>query len=218
MWNGVYGKNSNPFVVEFHGPGLRDPAGLHAARSRTESAADTTVMANQMRMKLPSLKLTQRSTQGKVRHRTVPRGMTSSSARSPGCADDAEKSSQTSPESPGEAGSVEKSDDGESPMLIIDDFDQDHSGPSLHSIKQKAATAAWEKNRVSMLKTFIECNSMPSNQTCITCANEAKYRCLQCASWAFFCSNCFADAHRSVNIFHVGEVWEVSYHVRANDH
>ena len=55
----------------------------------------TTVMANQMRMKLPSLKLTLRSTQGKVRHRTVPRGMTSSSARSPGCADDTEKSSQT---------------------------------------------------------------------------------------------------------------------------
>ena len=68
----------------------------------------TTVMANQMRMKLPSLKLTQRSTQGKVRHRTVPRGMTSSSARSPGCADDAEKSSQTSPESPGEAAAVLK--------------------------------------------------------------------------------------------------------------
>ena len=72
--------------------------------------------------------MTQRSTQGKVRHRTVPRGMTSSSARSPGCADDAEKSSQTSPESPGEAGSVEKSDDGESPMLIIDGFDQDQKG------------------------------------------------------------------------------------------
>ena len=91
MWNGVYGKYSNP-LVEFYGPGLCDPAGLHAARSCTESATDT-IMATQMRMKLPSLKLTQRSTQGIVRHRTVPRGMTSSSALSPGCTDDTEKSS-----------------------------------------------------------------------------------------------------------------------------
>ena len=31
-------------------------------------------------------------------------------------------------------------------MPGIDDSDQDHGGPSLHSIKQKAAAAAWEKN------------------------------------------------------------------------
>ena len=172
-------------------------------------------MATQMRMKLPSLKLTQRSTRGVVRHRTVPRGMTSCYSASPS----EETRSQTS-ESP--EASIEDSDatslvdDGESPMLNFDDCDQDLGGPSLHSIKQKAATAAWEKNRVSILKTIIECNAMPSNQTCIMCASEAKYRCLQCASWAFFCSNCFADAHRSVNIFHVGEIWEVSYPI-AND-
>ena len=75
-------------------------------------------------------------------------------------------------------------------MLNVDGYDQDLSGPSLHDIRQKAATAAWEKNRFAMLKTFIECNAMPSNQTCIMCASEAKCRCLQCASWVYFCSNC----------------------------
>ena len=39
-------------------------------------------------------------------------------------------------------------------MLNVDGYDQDLSGPSLHDIlKQKAATAAWEKNRFAMLKT-----------------------------------------------------------------
>ena len=169
-------------------------------------------MATQKRMKLPSLKLTQRSTGGVVRHRTVPRGMTNSAARTGHDLDD--ETSQASPEtvrvSVDDTADAALVEDGELPMPGIDDFDRDHSGPSLHSIKQKAAAAAWERNRISMLKTFIECNAMPYNQTCITCANEAKYRCLQCASWAFFCSNCFADAHRSVNIFHVGEIWEVS--------
>ena len=58
-------------------------------------------------------------------------------------------------------------------MLNVDGYDQGLSGPSLHDIRQKAATAAWEKNRFAMLKTFIECNAMPSNQTCIMCASEA---------------------------------------------
>ena len=166
-------------------------------------------MATQMRMKLPSLKLTQRLTQGVVRHRTVPRGMTTCSSPR----DETTSQTQECPEAASfeESGATSLEDDGESPMLNVDGYDQDLSGPSLHDIRQKAATAAWEKNRFAMLKTFIECNAMPSNQTCIMCASEAKYRCLQCASWAYFCSNCFADAHRSVNIFHVGEIWEVRY-------
>ena len=95
--------------------------------------------------------------------------------------------------------------------MLADSDHQELNEPSLHYIKQKAAVAAWEQNRLSMLKACIECNAMPNDQTCIMCPSEAEYRCLQCAPWAYFCSNCFADAHRTVNIFHVGEIWEVSH-------
>ena len=94
-------------------------------------------MATQKRMKLPSLKLTQRSG-GVVRHRTFPRGMTNSMVRTGHGLDN--ETSQASPETV--QASIEYSadaslvEDGESPMPGIDDSDRDHSGPSLHSIKQ----------------------------------------------------------------------------------
>ena len=154
-------------------------------------------------MKLPSLKLTQRSTHGPVRHHTVPRGVTgsfisdNSDSKLPECDCQSDADPLVSDDF-GEKGSS-------------DGYDQDfHGEPSLHFIEQKAAATAWEQSRLSMLKTCIECNSLPSCQKCIMCISEAKYRCLQCAPWAFFCSNCFADAHRTINIFHVGEEWEVS--------
>ena len=95
-------------------------------------------MATQMRMKLPSLKLTQRLTQGVVRHRTVPRGMTTCS--SPG--DETTSQTQECPEAASfeESGATSLEDDGESPMLNVDGYDQDLSGPSLHDIRQKAAS------------------------------------------------------------------------------
>ena len=76
-------------------------------------------------MKLPSLKLTQRSTGGVVRHRTVPRGITNSAARTGHGLND--ETSQASPETV--RASVEDSadttlvEDGESPMPGIDDSD-----------------------------------------------------------------------------------------------
>ena len=87
-------------------------------------------MATQMRMKLPSLKLTQRLTRGVVRHHTVPHGMTTCS--SPG--DETTSQTQECPEAASfeESGATSLEDDGESPMLN-DGYDQDLSGPSLNS-------------------------------------------------------------------------------------
>ena len=156
-------------------------------------------MASHMRMKLPSLKLTQRSTQGPARQRTVPRGMVSVF------------SGTKQAERDGRHSDVADHDSSESSFLgNVDSGDGDSNEPSLHFIKQKAAAAAaWEQNRVSMLRTYIECTAPTSDQKCVMCGNEAKYRCLQCAPWVHFCSTCFAEAHRKLNIFHVGEVWEV---------
>lgn len=138
-------------------------------------------------MRLPSLKLTQRSTCGAVRHRTVPRGVV-------GSMDSEECSSGSNDSAPGsDVDEVNDYDnDHDLNTMLADSDHQELNEPSLHYIKQKAAVAAWEQNRLSMLKACIECNAMPNDQT-------------------YFCSNCFADAHRTVNIFHVGEMWEVSH-------
>lgn len=158
-------------------------------------------MATHMRMKLPSFKLCQRSTHGPVRHRTVPRGMVGTSES---------RKSDNSPVSTDHAHAGCGCDEISGTEFSAGDS-HSKDQPSLHYIKQKAATNAWQQNRASMLRAHIECNAMPSHQKCITCIKGAEYRCTQCAPWAFFCSSCFADAHRSVNIFHVGEIWEVSH-------
>ena len=51
------------------------------------------------------------------------------------------------------------------------------------------------------------CNAMPTdNPFCIKCGSEAaNYCCLQCAPWAYYCH----QSHTVINLFHVGEVWEV---------
>ncbi len=82
--------------------------------------------------------------------------------------------------------------------------------PTLHEIKQKANVKGWAEIRQDMLKAAIQCCAMPLEQVCVHCTiMEAKYRCLQCSSWAYYCDECFGGIHHKSNLFHVGEVWEV---------
>lgn len=62
--------------------------------------------------------------------------------------------------------------------------------PSLHEIKEKASTAAWASIRHSLRSVAVECSGMPIGQKCIHCVADAEYRCIDCASWAFYCSQC----------------------------
>ena len=89
-----------------------------------------------------------------------------------------------------------------------DDF---QCGPivSLHTIKQKASTAAWDQVRAALQKAAIESSALPTDQGCILCANAATHRCTSCGAWAYYCTSCFIQAHSKANFFHVGEVWEV---------
>ena len=80
---------------------------------------------------------------------------------------------------------------------------------SLHAIKQRTATEAWEHVCSTMLKAVVESNTMPADQCCINCSNCAIICCVQCAPWAFYCQKCFGVAHSRINIFHTGQVWEV---------
>ena len=106
------------------------------------------IMASHMKIKLPSIKLTQRSTHEPVKHRTIPRGM-------------AETSKSSMVDSTSVMDPAVHVDDGNDP-----DYDemgtefsgsdcQDKEQPSLHYIKQKAATTAWQQNRILMLKAHI---------------------------------------------------------------
>ena len=85
----------------------------------------------------------------------------------------------------------------------------DQANTSFHAIKQKAAAAAWDQVRATLQKAAIESSALPSNQGCILCAAPASHRCTSCAAWAYYCINCFHQAHSVANFFHVGEVWEV---------
>ena len=143
-------------------------------------------MANRLKLKLPTLLVTQRSTTGEVSQRRIPRGCVQGS---PGV---------SHPSHPGP-------DDGYQPS---DEYGGDHltsdvgggmgveNLPSLHCIAQRSAVESWDKVRPHLLRAAIESSAMPPDQTCITCcANEAMYRCLQCGPRAFFCHCCFSEVH-----------------------
>ena len=72
-------------------------------------------------------------------------------------------------------------------------------------MKQKAATASLP----STVKEAVEENAMPVGQCCIYYPECATHCCSQCAPWACYCDQCFAEAHSKINLFHIGEVWEV---------
>ena len=97
------------------------------------------------------------------------------------------------------------------PEVALPHLDPTTSGPTLHEIKQKSSVESWSKIRTEMRQAVIECNGMPVNQLCIDChQNEATYRCVQCSAWTYYCAECFDKAHSSKNLFHTGEVWQVS--------
>ena len=67
-----------------------------------------------------------------------------------------------------------------------------------------------ERNSAISAKAIVESSAaMHPDQLCMLCNASAFYRCLQCALWAYYCSECFKDAHSRINLFHTGGVWEV---------
>jgi len=77
---------------------------------------------------------------------------------------------------------------------MFEGADVDMQGPSLHTIKEKAVTAVWNKVHPALLKSAEECNAMPTTQCCILCPSNAMYRCIQCAPYAYFCQSCFCQS------------------------
>lgn len=152
------------------------------------------VMAWRMRLKLPSYKVTQRIGAGVVRC-SLPRGRKDKVEA---------KVSDSIVENQKEE---EEEEDGL--VEMTSDAYQHESDVSLHAIKQKAATEAWNHVRSALLKAAVESSAMPAGQHCINCSDHATHRCLQCAPCAYYCYECFVAAHSRINFFHTGEIWEV---------
>ena len=165
-------------------------------------------MAWRMKLQFPAFKVTERCTSGHVARSIVPRGRTNPSVREEGNISGGQ-SIHTDDDS--------TRDDGSDDVPQLDslwEFSEDSSKtiaePSLHEIKQKASVQAWSNIRPTLLKVVVECCAMRCGQRCLLCDSEATYRCVQCAPWAHYCTTCFGKAHLKANIFHVGEIWEVS--------
>ena len=153
-------------------------------------------------MKLPSLGVTQRTTRRKVTNRTIRRSY----------------SIAISEEQRKENVDDEFSDGDGPDWVDFHSSEPDISGvsePSLHSIARKASSASWQQVRGSMLNACIEIHALPPGQLCIVCQKQALCRCIQCAPWAFYCCNCWKESHKKVNIFHKGEIWEVSMYYKC---
>lgn len=153
-------------------------------------------MAARLKLKLPALKVTQRSTTGETVRRDIPRGCISSIH-----SDDNSSLVETS-DNIGVQEATEGAIDDDSTYVTLDE-------PSLHKISQEASVASWNKIRPAILRAAIESSAMPPNEQCCMCTAEAEYRCLQCSSTSYFCRGCFCELHSKINLFHTGEVWEV---------
>lgn len=147
-------------------------------------------MAARLKLKLRTLKVTQRSTTGETVRREIPRGCIGIHIQDPSPV-------ETSDDPAGSGFDVE--------TTVYDDS-SDPLEPSLHRISQEAAAASWNKIRPAILRAAIENSAMP-NHSCAICPAEAECRCLQCS--AYFCQECFCDLHSKIGLFHTGEVWEV---------
>ena len=154
--------------------------------------------AKRVKFKLPSLKLSQRSTSGEQIHRIVPRGCVLASQHDTEKAMEEEDNDNVGSESGFDGGSFNDI----TPVPPANE-------PSLHEITQKASIASWSRMRLDLLRTVIESNCMPHDQYCSKCfSQQATYRCLQCGPKSYFCHNCFGEVHNTMNFFHTGEAWD----------
>ena len=160
-------------------------------------------MAFCMKLKLPKFKVNQRIGAGIATRRDLPRGRKETTFTE-------ESQGGSSISDHDHAGDIPHNESQLQQAPIVEGADA-----SLHTIKQKAVTAGWDDVRSSLLKAAVESSALPTSQCCIKCPNPATHRCIQCGALAYYCRTCFEEAHSVTNLFHVGEVWEVSCNNRT---
>ena len=137
-----------------------------------------------IKLKLPPLSVTKRSTSGKTSHHFFPRGCDSE------C----------------------NTGEGSSSVLDREELCADHNIeilpenlPSLHQVHQLRAVESWAKIRCDMLRIAIESEALPEDQTCGVCISQATHRCLQCGPKFFLCEQCYEVLHSIKLIFFMWE-------------
>ena len=162
-------------------------------------------------MKLPAFKVTQTSCSGSTVHRHIPRGQFKASTSQYTDAIDCEVQESESQHEHEESVDIESNEHvmSESNLNFPSRMDCLGQNVSLHAVKQQASACAWSQIRSVLRTAVIESSGMPKNQLCISCPEKALYRCIQCGPNSYYCYDCFGGAHKLVNIFHVGELWQV---------
>ncbi len=77
----------------------------------------------------------------------------------------------------------------------------------------KSSVEGWNEIRDLILITATERAALEKGQICSICSELASQRCQRCGPFAFFCSECFTNAHEVTNIFHLAEKWEIKINV-----
>ena len=156
-----------------------------------------------MKLRLPSLKVTQRSTSNPAVKMIVPRGRRGGA----GMAISAEEAS----EDPCGAGD-DRGNEGENAVFPV--FSDGHDGvrepsPTLHEINEASNAISWKNIRSELLRAITESFAMPVDQNCCMCCEAAACRCVQCGAAIYYCIKCFEGSHSTANVYHTPEVWNV---------
>lgn len=97
------------------------------------------------------------------------------------------------------------------PDFQLRSLSQELNEPTVHELERKANVAGWEKVRKEILNIGVGMEAMPYQQQCNICQKcSATIRCRRCGPFGYYCQSCFKDQHSKVNMFHIGETWEVN--------
>ncbi|CAI8006841.1 hypothetical protein GBAR_LOCUS4927 [Geodia barretti] len=157
-------------------------------------------MAWRMKVRLPRLKVTQRSTSSPATK--VPRGRRGGG----GVAISAEEEASEAP-----SGSEMRHDEvrDEDHAVVFSDVYHDHDvvrepSPTLHEINEAANATSWKNIRSELLRAITESFAMPLGKKCCMCSEAAACRCVQCGAAIYYCIKCFEGSHSTANILKCG--------------
>ena len=145
-------------------------------------------MAWRMKVRLPSLKVTQRSASSSATNIIVPRGRR-----------DEVRVATSMEEAANEPSSGGYEFEGNAADGILDghpdhDFLREPS-PSLHEINEAANSLSWKSIRSDLLRAITESFAMPMEKKCCLCCESAACRCVQCGAAIYYCRKCFEESH-----------------------
>ena len=78
-----------------------------------------------------------------------------------------------------------------------------------YNTRKERLTESWEKVRGDIFKAFTESSAPPNNCKCYECGSIGEIRCQSCGPFTFYCCECSIKVHKSVNVFHLLEIWKV---------